>query len=155
MYVYALTEEGGIDMKELKVEATIENLAKVFTFLQESLEKCECAPKTKRQIKLCVEEVFMNITHYAYNPETGPAQISVDMVGGSEPTRIVISFADEGRPYDPLKTQEPDIDADLDDRKIGGLGVYLVKTTMDNVEYEHKDGKNILTIEKDLDQKVG
>ncbi len=141
-------------MKELRVEATIENLSKVFMFLQESLEKCDCPAKTKRQIKLCVEEIFMNITHYAYNPHTGPAKISVDMVGGDDPTRIVISFADEGKPYDPLQTVEPDLEADIDDRQIGGLGVFLVKTTMDNVEYEHKDGQNVLTIEKSLDERA-
>ena len=139
-------------MKELKVEATIENLAKVFTFLQESLDKCDIPNKVKRQIKLCVEEVYMNITHYAYNPETGIATIGVDLVGGDEPSRMIISFSDKGKPYDPLARQDPDLELGLDDRPIGGLGIYLVKTTMDNVAYEHKDGQNVLTIEKDFDK---
>ena len=142
-------------MKELKIDANIENLAKVFTFLQESLDKCDCPAKTKRQIKLCVEEIFMNITHYAYNPNTGPAVIKVDVVGQPESSRVVISFADEGKPYDPLQREDPDIEAGLDERPIGGLGIYLVKTTMDNVEYEHKDGQNVLTIEKDIEKQVG
>ena len=135
-------------MKELRGEATIENLSKVFMFLQESLEKCDCPAKTKRQIKLCVEEIFMNITHYAYNPHTGPAKISVDMVGGDDPTRIVISFADEGKPYDPLSKEDPDITLSADERGIGGLGIFMVKKSMDDVDYEYKDGKNILTIRK-------
>lgn len=139
-------------MKELKVEATIENLAKVFTFLQEALEKSDVPPKVKRQIKLCVEEVYMNITHYAYNPETGIATIGVDMVGESDgQQKVVISFSDEGKPYDPLAKQDPDLELGLDERPIGGLGIYLVKTTMDNVAYEHKDGQNVLTLEKDFD----
>ena len=137
-------------MKEIKVEATIENLAKVFTFLQESLDKCDVPSKVKRQIKLCVEEVYMNITHYAYNPDTGLAKIGVDLVGGDDPAKIVISFADEGRPYDPLGKEDPDLDLGLDDTPIGGLGIYLVKTTMDNMAYERKDGQNLLTLEKDL-----
>ena len=137
-------------MKELKVEATIENLAKVFMFLQESLENCDVPPKVKRQIKLCVEEIYMNITHYAYNPQTGPARIGIDVLNGDQPARVVISFADEGKPYDPLSRQDPDIEADLDARPIGGLGIYLVKTTMDSVAYEHKNGQNVLTIEKDI-----
>lgn len=142
-------------MKELKVEATIENLSKVFTFLQESLDKCDVPPKIKRQIKLCVEEVYMNITHYAYNPETGEATVGVDLVGGEDPKRIIISFADEGKPYDPLKREDPDVESGLDDRPIGGLGIYLVKTTMDSIDYEYKDGQNLLTIEKDLDKTTG
>ena len=142
-------------MKEIKVEATIENLAKVFTFLQESLDKCDMPPKVKRQIKLCVEEVYMNITHYAYNPEVGSAKIGVDVVGGDEQSRVIISFADEGKPYDPLKRDDPDLELSLDERPIGGLGIYLVKTTMDNVAYEHKDGQNVLTIEKDFEKKNG
>ena len=138
-------------MKELKIEATIENLAKVFAFLSESMESYECDPKIKRQIKLCVEELFVNIAHYAYNPDIGVAEISIDTVPGSDgKPKMVISFADSGKPYDPLSLPDPDIEADLEDRKIGGLGVYLVRTTMDNFEYKHKDGQNITTIEKKL-----
>ncbi len=141
-------------MKELKVEATIENLSKVFTFLQDALETCDCPARTKRQIKLCVEEIFMNITHYAYNPETGTATISFEVENGDKPPRAVISFADTGKPYDPLQKEDPDIEAGLDERPIGGLGIYLVKTTMDNVEYERKDGQNLLTIEKEIGDKA-
>ncbi len=112
-------------------------------------------PKVKRQIKLCVEEVYMNITHYAYNPEVGSAKIGVDVVGGDAQSRVIISFADEGKPYDPLKRDDPDLELSLDERPIGGLGIYLVKTTMDNVAYEHKDGQNVLTIEKDFEKKNG
>ena len=142
-------------MKELMVEATIENLAKVFVFLQEALESCDVPPKVKRQIKLCVEEIYMNITHYAYNPETGPARIGIDVVDGDVPSRVVISFADEGKPYDPLGRDDPDLELGLDDRPIGGLGIYLVKTTMDNVAYEHINGENVLTIEKDIGKTEG
>ena len=140
-------------MRELKIEATIENLSKVFTFLQESLEQCDAPPKVKRQIKLCVEEIYMNITHYAYNPDTGTAKIGVELKDSDkDQERIVISFVDEGKPYDPLAKQDPDLNLSLDDRPIGGLGIYLVKTTMDNVAYEHKDGQNVLTIEKDFEK---
>ncbi|MCR5020630.1 ATP-binding protein [Ruminococcus sp.] len=142
-------------MKELKVEATIENLSKVFTFLKDALDTCDCPARTKRQIKLCVEEVFMNITHYAYNPETGTATIKFSVENGDKPPRAVISFEDSGKPYDPLKKEDPDVEADLDERPIGGLGIYLVKTTMDAVAYEHKDGQNVFTIEKEIGKIVG
>ena len=138
-------------MKELKIEATIENLAKVFSFLSESMESYDCDPKVKRQIKLCVEELFVNIAHYAYNPDIGLAEITIDTVNSPEgKPKMIISFADKGKPYDPLSRPDPDIEAGLDERQIGGLGVYLVRTTMDSVEYEHKNGQNITTIEKEL-----
>lgn len=137
-------------MKEIKVDATLENLSKVFGFLQEAFDSLSVKPQIKRQIKLCVEEIYMNITNYAYNPETGPAKISLDVNDGIEPTKIIISFSDHGKPYDPLKHEDPDMELDLEDAPIGGLGIYLVKTTMDKVQYESKNGHNVLTIEKDI-----
>lgn len=138
-------------MKELRIEATIDNLAMVFKFLSDSMETCECDPSVRKQIKLCVEELFVNIAHYAYNPDVGIAKISIDTVeDDSGKPKMIISFADKGRPYDPLSLPEPDVEAELDERQIGGLGVFLVRSTMDNVGYEHKDGQNILTIEKEL-----
>ena len=143
-------------MKELKIEATIDNLAQVFRFLADSMESCNIEPKVKRQIKLCVEELFVNIAHYAYNPDVGMAEISIDTVTDNNgKPRMVISFSDRGRPYDPLSAPEPDLEAELDERQIGGLGVFLVKTAMDSVEYEHKDGQNITTIEKTLSEQEG
>ena len=137
-------------MKEIKVDATTENLAKVFSFLQDAFDNLEISPATKRSIKLCVEEIYMNICNYAYKPDTGPAKISFDFVDKVDSTRIVISLTDSGKPYDPLKHEDPDLEVKLEDAPIGGLGIYLVKTTMDNVEYEQKDGKNVLTMEKQL-----
>ena len=138
-------------MKELKIEATVDNLAEVFRFLSEAMENCSVEPKVKRQIKLCVEELFVNIAHYAYDPDIGLAKISIDTVKDENGVpRMVISFADEGRPYDPLSAPVPDIEAELGDRRIGGLGVFLVRNAMDSFEYEHKDGQNITTIEKEL-----
>ncbi len=138
-------------MKEIKVDATTENLAKVFNFLQEAFDSLEVSSKVKRQIKLCVEEIYMNISNYAYNPDVGPAKISFDFVDDkADSTRIVISLTDRGKPYDPLKHEDPDLTVELDDAPIGGLGIYLVKTTMDKVEYEQKDGNNVFTMEKKL-----
>ncbi len=140
-------------MKELKINATIDNLAQVFRFLADSMENCNIEPKVKRQIKLCVEELFVNIAHYAYDPDVGVAKISIDTVQDENgKPKMVISFADEGRPYDPLSAPAPDVEAALEDRKIGGLGVFLVRSAMDSVGYEHRDGQNITTIEKELSE---
>ncbi|MBR5090961.1 MAG: ATP-binding protein [Ruminiclostridium sp.] len=141
-------------MRELTIDATRENLAAVFTFLQDALSECGAPKKLIRQIKLCVEEIYINIASYAYSPGTGQAQVIFDTVGsagGDPPLRAIITFIDSGKPYDPLAKEDPDLELDLDDTPIGGLGIYIVKETMDNVGYERRDDKNIFTMEKVID----
>ncbi len=141
-------------MREITLDATRENLAAVFTFLQEALTECGASKKVIRQIKLCVEEIYINIVNYAYTPAVGQARITFDSSGspgGSPPLRAIISFIDSGKPYDPLAKEDPDIGLDLDDTPIGGLGIFLVKETMDDVRYEYTDGQNIFTMEKIID----
>ena len=140
-------------MKELTVDATRENLALVFAFLLEALTECGASKKQIRQIKLCVEEIYINIVNYAYNPSKGKALITFDVVGDadSRPTRAVISFTDSGMPYDPLKKKDPELGSDLGEAPIGGLGIFIVKETMDSVGYERRDGHNIFTMEKTID----
>ena len=131
-------------MKELKLDAVPENLDKVLVFINTELEAIDCPPKTQNQIAIAAEEVFVNIAHYAYNPEVGPARVCVSLSGGE--LRLV--FEDSGKPYNPLEKADPDITAPADDRPIGGLGIFMVKKIMDSVEYSRKDGKNVLVIGK-------
>lgn len=135
-------------MKEMTLEAKRENLHQVFDFVTGELKETISDKKIIRQVKLCVEEIFLNISSYAYKPDTGPAKITVEVEGDDGPVKIVISFSDKGHPFDPLSVDDPDTESDLDERKVGGLGIFLVKTTMDGVNYEYKDGQNILTVEK-------
>ena len=135
-------------MKELTIEAKIENLDEVLSFVDEQLEVHDCLPKIQMQLDVAVEEIFVNIAHYAYKPETGSATIRVEFV--EEPSAVIITFIDGGKPYDPLARKDPDITLSAEERQIGGLGIYLVKKTMDDVIYNYKDGKNILTIKKTL-----
>ena len=137
-------------MKEIEVAATIDNLAKVFEFLDDSFNGLDVKPQTKRQIKLCVEEIYTNIANYAYNPEIGPAKLTFAVDDEAKPARIIITFSDRGKPYDPLKRDDPDMELSLEETPIGGLGIYLVKETMDKVDYKLKDGKNVLIMEKEL-----
>ena len=135
-------------MKELTIEATPENVDKAIEFVDEMLEQYDCGMKEQMAIDVAVDELFANIAHYAYNPETGYATVKVDVV--KEPLYVEITFVDNGKPYDPLAKADPDTTLSVEDREIGGMGIFIVKKSMDAVNYEYKDGRNILTIKKNL-----
>ena len=133
-------------MKELTIAATVENIGTVTDFVNEHLESYDCPMKAQMQIDIAIDELFGNIAHYAYNPETGDATVRVEVV--EDPLSVIITFIDNGMPYDPLAQSDPDITLSAEEREIGGLGIYMVKKTMDEITYEYKDGQNILKIMK-------
>ena len=135
-------------MDELKIEAKVENLDQVLAFVDERLENYDCPMKIQTQIDIAVEEIFVNIASYAYAPDSGIAEIGV--IISEDPLEVAIVFADSGVPYDPLAKEDPDVTLPAEERPIGGLGIYMVKKSMDCVEYEHRDGQNIFTIKKKL-----
>ncbi|MBQ9065834.1 MAG: ATP-binding protein [Blautia sp.] len=135
-------------MKELDIQATTENLPQVLAFVDEEIEKADCPMKVQMQIDMAVEEIFINIANYAYIPDVGPAQIRVEVQ--EDPLSVVLSFIDHGKPYDPLAKDDPDVTLSAEERKIGGLGIFLAKKSMDEINYEYKDGHNILTMKKRL-----
>ncbi len=132
--------------KTMQIEANKDNLPQVLEFVEGCLEEADCPMKSMMQISIAVEEVFVNIASYAYSPEIGDAVINVETDPDSALIRITLE--DRGVPYDPLIREDPDVTLSAEERQIGGLGVYMVKQSMDNVTYEFKDGKNILTLEK-------
>lgn len=133
-------------MKELTVAATVENIQTVTDFVNGQLEALDCPKKTRMQIDLAIDELFGNIAHYAYHPEVGSATVRVEVT--QDPPAVAITFIDRGIPYDPLAKQDPNVALSAEDRESGGLGIYLVKKTVDEISYSHKDGQNILTIKK-------
>ncbi len=133
-------------MKKLNTEAKVEKLNNVIAFINECLESADCPMKTQMQIELAAEEIFVNIANYAYSPDTGMADISVEITDGT----ARITFEDSGVPYDPLAKADPDVTLSANEREIGGLGIFMVKKSMDGVYYEYRDGKNVLTLEKRL-----
>ena len=134
--------------KELTLEATLENIAAATDFVNAELEALDCPMNVQMQIDIAIDELFGNIAHYAYNPSTGPVTVRVEVE--HDPLSVVVTFIDNGKPYDPLTTAEPDTTLSAEARQIGGLGVFLVRKTMDDVSYEYKDGKNILKIKKNI-----
>ena len=135
-------------MKELTIEATTGNIETVTDFVTEQLETLDCSMKVQMQVDIAIDELFSNIARYAYNPETGSATVQVEVT--ENPLAVVITFIDHGKPYDPLAKEDPDTKLSAEERQIGGLGIYMVKKTMDDVSYEYKDGRNILKIKKNL-----
>ncbi len=135
-------------MKELTIDAAVENIAEVTAFVDSELEALDCPMKVQMQIDIAIDELFGNIAHYAYHPEVGPATVRVEVL--ENPLSVVITFIDNGVPYDPLKTEEPDITLSAEERMIGGLGIYMVKKTMDDIAYEYREGQNILRIKKSI-----
>ena len=135
-------------MKKLEVEAKVENLAAVMAFVDEILEEAECSVKAQMQIDIAVEEIFTNVAYYAYAPETGDAVVQVEIT--SEPRCAVLTFADHGMQYNPLAKADPDVTLSAEERNIGGLGIFMVKKSMDEVSYEYRDSQNIFTIKKKI-----
>ena len=135
-------------MKELVIEAKTENLNQIFEFIDNQLEEMSCSAKTQMQIDIAIEEIFVNISNYAYYPGTGFVTIRVEFE--MKPVSIIITCIDQGTPYDPLAKEEPDITLTADQRPIGGLGIFMVKKSMDQVSYKYKDNSNVLTLKKGL-----
>ena len=133
----------------LTVEAKMENLDKVVSFVEKSISGLDCSFKVKYQINLAVEEIFTNIANYAY-PEDKVGEVGVKIEVTDNPITVALTFIDDGHQYDPLSNEDPDVNANLDERQVGGLGIFLVKQTMDDISYEYKNGKNILTLKKEV-----
>ena len=139
---------GGYRLKELTVEAVKSNITPVIAFLDEQLEALDCPVKSQMQLDVAVDELFTNIASYAYTPGTGNATIRIDF----DPAERVVSitFIDSGIPYDPLQKPDPDVTLSAEERSIGGLGIFLVKKTMDEMTYRYENNQNIVTIRKKI-----
>ena len=137
---------------ELTIDATDENLAAVLSFVSERLATLDCPDPIQMQINVAVEELFVNIAHYAYTPAVGSATIRFEKT--DDPKAVSITLIDGGIPYDPLAKPDPDVTLSSDDRPIGGLGIYMVKKSMDEVTYEYRDGKNVTKIKKIIPNKA-
>ncbi len=131
----------------LNVKAETQMLDTVQDFIHETLEKAgiDADIKALTQLDVAVEEVFVNIANYAYAPDTGEAIIEAQVSDGSV---LTVSFIDSGKAFDPLAAEDPDVTLSAEERRIGGLGIFLTKKFMDKVEYQRKDEKNILTLTK-------
>jgi len=135
------------EVKKLDINASLENLNKALDFINTELERHGCSKDIRGKIEIAVEEIFVNIADYAYSPDSGNAVIFLSVTD-----TITIRFEDTGKPYNPLEKPEPDLSKPLMERDIGGLGVFLVKKLMDNVEYSRVGNKNVLVMTKAINK---
>ena len=126
-----------------------EVLPEVLNFIENELEKIKCSKKTIMAISVVIEEVFVNIAHYAYKEESGHAKVGF---GFDEATHMAtFKISDQGIPFDPLKKEDPDITLSAEEREKGGLGILMIKKMMDTVSYCYENNENVLTITKKID----
>jgi anti-sigma regulatory factor (Ser/Thr protein kinase) len=135
-------------MKTLKVKAEVSNLAQVLEFVDGVLEELECPMRKQMQIDVAVEELFVNVASYAYQPLQGDVEICIWVE--DNPRSVAIRFTDSGIYYDPLAKEDPDINRPVEERQIGGLGIFMVKKSMDDMQYARENGNNVVTIRKFL-----
>lgn len=143
-----ITVNGGVNMTEKNYPADDSALDDVLAFVEEELEKADCPMKTVMAITVAIEEVFVNVSHYAYTNGSGEASLAIDF--DSESRLMTFVLKDSGIPFNPLAKPDPDITLSAEERQIGGLGIYMMKKTMDEVSYDYKDEKNILTMKKTI-----
>lgn len=135
-------------MEYLELQANDDTLYTVLGAIEAHLDENECPDNVKTKILIAVEEIYVNIAHYAYGGKEGEALVQMDVF--KDPRRCQVVFKDKGIPYNPLDKKDPELSLSAEEREIGGLGIYMVKQYMDKVEYRYEDGYNILTIEKDI-----
>ena len=135
-------------MAEITLAATVENIAAATDFVTEQLEILGCPMKVQMQFSIAVDELFGNIAHYAY--PSGSGAVTVQVHAREEGRQVIVTFVDEGVPYNPLAKEDPEIALSAEERPIGGLGIFMVKKSMDDIQYRYEGGKNILSIIKNL-----
>ena len=130
----------------LRIPATPEGMDEVLDFVSSLLDAHGCTPRTRTQLRMAMEEVYVNVAHYAYPSQDGWAEIRGSVDNGVATFRRI----DGGTPFDPLAKPDPDVLLSGEERGIGGLGIYMVKSMVDEVEYVYRDGCNQLTLRKQL-----
>ncbi|MCI9436345.1 MAG: ATP-binding protein [Lachnospiraceae bacterium] len=135
-------------MQDITLQASDDTLYTVLDAIEAHLCKNGCPDAVKTQVLISVEEIYVNIAHYAYGGDKGEATVQMEVTQNPRICRVV--FKDRGIPYNPLEKEDPDISLSAGEREIGGLGIFMVKQCMDKITYRYEDGYNILAIEKHL-----
>lgn len=129
-----------------KIKAEVENLEKVILPLMDAIKKTDIEPRIAYKIRLAVDELLTNVVNYAYDGKVGDVEVKFHV--DEDPRAVVIQIIDSGKEFNPLNVKEPDLFAEVKDRKIGGLGIYIAKKVMDELTYQRVNEQNIVTLKK-------
>ena len=135
-------------MKSITVPANDVDTAPIVEFVENELEQHDCPARALYQIEVAIEEILVNIVSYAGLSDADGVEVRCEVK--EDPLRVVVQFLDEGVPFDPLAKDDPDTSPEATMAREGGLGIFMVKKMMDDVSYAYEDGKNTLTILKNL-----
>ena len=125
-----------------------ETLSDVLEFVEQTLENYECPMKVQMAVCVAIEEIFVNVAHYAYPDGEGDMTLGI---GFDEESRVItFQMTDKGIPFNPLEKSDPDVTLSAEEREIGGLGIFITKKTMDSLNYVYENGENILIMNKKI-----
>ncbi len=145
--------KGAGTMKERIYKATDENVADMLGFVEDELEKSGCSIKSQNAICVAMEEIFVNIAHYAYPNSSGNVKVAIGIDDDTDVATFIVS--DTGIAFNPLEKDDPDVTLSAEERKIGGLGIFMIKKLMDSVAYVRENEENRLTMIKKLERSSG
>lgn len=134
------------EKKSIQVISNIDSIRTVTDFVNKHLALANCPTKARKEIDIVIDEILSNIVYYAYEKKEGPVKVSVELSQDQKDFKLI--FEDQGIPYNPLEREDPNISLDLEDREVGGLGVFLIKKMMDDVSYSYQENTNRLTVTK-------
>ena len=148
---FKITEGDDGNSRTMSLTADVGNMEEVLSFLDGFLEEKDCSLKVQSAFDIAMDEIFSNICYYAYagRPEAegkGEAEITVKYLADKPGFEVI--FKDWGIPYNPLEKPDPDVTLSLEERDVGGLGIFMVKKSMDEINYENSGGQNVLSIVK-------
>ena len=135
-------------MNNYQFDANVELVDEMIAPIISSLEEIETEHKKIYQINLALEEILVNVAKYAYSPNTGIIDISYEI--SDNPKQLKVIIKDKGKEFNPLEKEEPDLAASVQDRKIGGLGIYIAKNIVDDIKYQRINNENVLEFVKNL-----
>lgn len=134
----------------LVVEASMDNYDRVIEYVESYLHRINAPEDIIMKIDIAVDEIYSNIVFYAYNEENKNKICKIILNYDEENNAVSITFVDKGMPYNPLTKEDPNTNESIEDRKIGGLGIFMVKKSMDNLDYKYENYENHFTITKKL-----
>lgn len=138
-------------MRKITVLADVKKLDEILAFIDNIIEPYNCSPTIQFQLEVALEEIYVNIAYYAYPNAVGETTIRCKIVEeNGKPPLLIMDILDQGNQYNPLEHKHPDIDIGIEDREIGGLGIFIVRESMDSLDYRYEDNNNIFTLRKYL-----